>query len=437
MFCDLVGSTALSARLDPEDMREIIAAYHRCCAEQMTKAGGFVAKYMGDGVLAYFGYPQAHEDDAERAVRAALSLIKAVPILRTGHDVALQVRVGIATGVVVVGDLIGEGAAQEQGVVGESPNLAARLQALAEPGQVVVSQRTRRLAGGLFEYRDLGRIMLKGLVEPTKAWQVIGASTVESRFEAQHETGLTPLVGREKELELLFRRWQTAKSGEGQVVLLSGEPGIGKSRLTAAMLERLQGEAHTRLRYFCSPQHIDSALYPIITQLERAAGFKHDDAAHAKLDKLDAVTWTMVNRPPNENPGVPPYATGHQGDYNQALAVSPLDCNTVAVGWSYSSFVSFDGGKSYPMALNGGAAMTTYMMTITHCSSTRIMRGRCGSAATAGSRPRAASAPKAPRASPATTCRRTPARSTANSSRRQRGCSRSGGRSWPGPSRHR
>jgi class 3 adenylate cyclase/tetratricopeptide (TPR) repeat protein len=286
MFCDLVGSTALSARLDPEDMREIIGAYHRCCAEQITKTGGFVAKYMGDGVLAYFGYPQAHEDDAERAVRSALSVIEAVPNLRTGYDVPLQVRVGIATGVAVVGDLIGEGASQEQGVVGETPNLAARLQAFAEPGQVVISHSAQRLTGGIFEYLDLGRVTLKGLVEPIHAWQVVGASMVESRFEARQEATLTPLVGREEELELLLRRWRQAASGEGRVVLLSGEPGIGKSRLTVALQEKLQSEPHTRLRYFCSPQHTESAFYPVIAQLERAAGFDRRDAPEAKLGKL-------------------------------------------------------------------------------------------------------------------------------------------------------
>jgi class 3 adenylate cyclase len=201
MFVDLVGSTALSAGLDPEDMREIIGAYHRCCAEQITKAGGFVAKYMGDGVLAYFGYPQAHEDDAERSVRAALLLTEAVPKLRTQQDAALQVRVGLATGLVVVGDLIGEGAAQEQGVVGDTPNLAARLQSLAEPGHVVISNSTRRLTGGMFEYHDLGKVTLKGLADPVQAWQVLGVSTVESRFEAQRGAALTPLVGREEELE--------------------------------------------------------------------------------------------------------------------------------------------------------------------------------------------------------------------------------------------
>jgi class 3 adenylate cyclase len=289
MFCDLVGSTALSARLDPEDMREIIVAYHRCCAEQITKAGGFVAKYMGDGVLAYFGYPQAHEEDAERAVRAALILIDAVQGLQSGPDTSLQVRIGIATGLVVVGDLIGTGAAQEQGVVGETPNVAARLQTRAEPAQVVISNSTRLLTGGMFEYRDLGRVTLRGLGVPVQAWLVMGASRIESRFEAQHGTSLTPLVGREEELELLFRRWRQAVSGEGRVVLLSGEPGIGKSRLTVALQERLQGEPHTRVRYFCSPHHTDSAFYSVIAQLERAAGFERHDTVEAKFDKLKSL----------------------------------------------------------------------------------------------------------------------------------------------------
>jgi class 3 adenylate cyclase/tetratricopeptide (TPR) repeat protein len=294
MFCDLVGSTALSARFDPEDMREIIGAYHRCCAEQITKAGGFVAQYLGDGVLAYFGYPQAHEDDAERAVRAGLVLVDAVSRLQAGRDTALQARIGVATGLVVVGDLIGENA-RERGVVGETPNLAARLQGLAEPGQVVISQSTRRLLGGLFEYRDLGRVTLKGLAEPTQAWQVIGASTIESRFEAQHGAALTPLVGREEELELLLRRWQQAKAGDGSVVLVSGEPGIGKSRMVEALFERLGAEPHTRVRQFCSPLHQDAALYPTITQLERAAGFRRDDTDEQRLDKLEAVLGQATN----------------------------------------------------------------------------------------------------------------------------------------------
>jgi class 3 adenylate cyclase len=287
MFCDLVGSTALSARLDPEDLRGIIVTYHRCCTELIERNGGFVAKYMGDGVLAYFGYPQAHEDDAERAVRAALALIETVSKLRAEEP--LQVRIGVATGLVVVGDLVGSGEAQERGVVGETPNLAARLQGIAAPNTVVIAEGTRRLIGNLFELEDLAPKDLKGIARPARAWAALRARPVESRFEAMHATGLTALVGREEETELLLRRWSKAKSGEGQVVLIAGEAGIGKSRLTAALLERLAGEPHTRLRYFCSPQHTDSALYPIIGQMERAAGLAHDDTPQTRLDKLDAV----------------------------------------------------------------------------------------------------------------------------------------------------
>jgi class 3 adenylate cyclase len=287
MFSDLVGSTALSARMDPEDLREVISAYQECVAEMVRRFGGFVAKYMGDGVLVYFGYPQAHEDDAERAVRAGLELIAAVAGLNT--HASLQTRVGIATGVVVVGDLIGTGAAQEQAVVGETPNLAARLQGLAMPNMVVIAESTRRLLGNLFELQDLGAREVKGIAGSVRAWAALRASSVEGRFEALHASGLTALVGREEETELLLRRWSKAKGGEGQVVLLSGEAGIGKSRLTATMMERLATEPHTRLRYFCSPQHTDSALYPVIAQLERAAGLARDDTPQAKLDKLDAV----------------------------------------------------------------------------------------------------------------------------------------------------
>ncbi len=287
MFSDLVGSTALSTRMDPEDLRELISAYQKCVAETVRRFGGFVAKYMGDGVLVYFGYPQAHEHDAEQAVRAGLELIGAVSALK--HDAPLRTRVGIATGLVVVGDLIGSGEAQERGIVGETPNLAARLQALADPNTVVIAEGTRRLLGNLFELQDLGAKDLKGIAGPVRAWAVLRARSVESRFEALHTTGLTVLVGREEELELLLRRWARAKAGEGQVVLLSGEAGIGKSRLTAALLERLAGEPHTRLRYFCSPQHTNSALYPIIGQLERAAVLAHDDTPQGKLDKLDSL----------------------------------------------------------------------------------------------------------------------------------------------------
>ena len=287
MFSDLVGSTALSARMDPEDLREVISAYQTGVAETVGRLGGFIAKFMGDGVLVYFGYPHAHEDDAERAVRAGLKLVAAVSDLKT--HATLQTRVGIATGLVVVGDLIGSGEAQERGIVGETPNLAARLQGVAEPNTVVIAESTRKLLGNLFELQDLGAMDLKGIAVPVRAWAALRQASVEGRFEALHATGLTELVGREEELELLLRRWSKAKSGEGQVVLVSGEPGIGKSRLTAALLERLASEPHTRLRYFCSPQHTDSALYPIISQMERAAGFAHDDTSQAKLDKLDAL----------------------------------------------------------------------------------------------------------------------------------------------------
>src|SRR5271167_3032741 len=287
MFSDLVGSTALSTRMDPEDLREIISAYQKRVAETVGRFGGFVAKYMGDGVLIYFGYPQAHEDDAERAVRAGLELIAAVTALKAPEP--LQTRVGIATGMVVVGDLIGSGEAQERGIVGETPNLAARLQGIAEPNKVVIAESTRKLLGNLFELADLGPQDLKGIAGPVRAFAALRGSSAEGRFEAMHGSGLTDLVGREEELELLLRRWSRAKSGEGQVVLLSGEAGIGKSRLTAALLERLATEPHTRLRYFCSPQHTDSALYPIISQMERVAGFVHDDSPKAKLDKLAAL----------------------------------------------------------------------------------------------------------------------------------------------------
>ena len=297
MFSDLVGSTALSARMDPEDLREVISAYQKCVAETVGRLGGFIAKFMGDGVLIYFGYPQAHEDDAERAVRAGLELVAAVGGLKT--HTPLQTRVGIATGLVVVGDLIGSGASQEQAIVGETPNLAARLQTIAEPNSVVLAESTRKLVGNLFELQDLGAQDLKGIAGPVRAWAALRASSVESRFEAFHASGLIELVGREEELEILLRRWSKAKTGEGQVVLLSGEAGIGKSRLTAALLERLATEPHIRLRYFCSPQHTDSALYPIIGQMERAATFALDDTTYAKLHKLDSLL-AQSSTPPQE-----------------------------------------------------------------------------------------------------------------------------------------
>jgi class 3 adenylate cyclase len=240
LFSDLVGSTALSARMDPEDLREVISAYQHCVAETVRRFDGFIAKYMGDGVLVYFGYPEAHEDDPERAVRAALELVAAVASLETYSP--LQTRVGIASGLVVVGDLIGSGASQEQAIVGKTPNLAARLQSLAQQNMVVIAESTHKLLGDLFEYQDLGKKDLKGLDEPTQAWVVTRPSSLESRFEALHASGLTQLVGRQEELDLLLRRWSKVTEGEGQVVLLSGEPGIGKTRLLAALSEHLAAE---------------------------------------------------------------------------------------------------------------------------------------------------------------------------------------------------
>jgi class 3 adenylate cyclase len=281
--------------MDPEDLREVTSAYQKCVRETVWRFGGFVAAFMGDGVLVYFGYPEAHEDDAERAVRAGLEMVAAVNAIET--QAPLQTRVGIATGLVVVGDLFGSRASQEQAIVGEAPNLAARLLSLAEPNAVVIAESTRKLIGSLFELAFFGAQNLKGIAGSVQAWGVLRPSSVESRFDALHAASLTELVGRQEELEFLLRRWAMASSGEGQVVLLSGEAGIGKSRLTIALLECLAQTPHTRLRYFCSPQHTNSAFFPIISQIERAAGLTHDASPKTKLDRLDALLTQSLTPP--------------------------------------------------------------------------------------------------------------------------------------------
>lgn len=289
MICDLVGSTALTARLDPEDMGAVIDAYHAACARITVSYDGFLADFRGDGILAYFGYPRAHEDDAERTVRAGLDIIAAVARLETRAGEPLSVRIGIATGIVVVGDLGGEGKLREHAVVGDAPNLAARLQTLVEPNTLVVAESTRRLLGDYFLLRDLGQHELKGIAEPVRAWAVEGLSASESRFKAVRPTGLADLIGRDAEMDFLLERQRLAWKGEGQIILISGEAGIGKSRLAAALAERVARQPHTQFRYQCSPYHANSALHPIINQLERAAGFKADDTPGLRLDKLEAL----------------------------------------------------------------------------------------------------------------------------------------------------
>ena len=297
LFCDLAGSTALSARLDPEDLREIMAAYRRAVTEAVRGQGGYIAQFLGDGVLAYYGWPRAHEDDAERAVRTGLAAVEAVAGLRTTAG-PLSARVGIATGLVVVGDTVGEGEARERGVVGETPNLAARLQNSAEAGVVVADTTTRRLTGSIFEWADLGEATAKGFSGPVRIWRAVAESAVESRFEALRTADLhVPPIGREEELDLLLNHWRRARSGEGQVVLVSGEAGIGKSRLLAALQEALAAEEYAPLIWYCSPQHVDSALYPVIIRMERAAGFVPGDGPEARTAKLAALLAPLDPKP--------------------------------------------------------------------------------------------------------------------------------------------
>ncbi len=290
MFCDLVGSTELSQMLDPEDLRDISRMYQHTCKDSIEQYEGFVARYMGDGLLAYFGYPKAHEDDAERAIHAGLEIIKAIADLNNslGKEVKLAVRIGVATGLVVVGDLIGEGASEESPVVGQTPNLAARLQGLAKENTIVISPQTYKLAGESFECQDLGSHKLKGFTDPVNVWEVTNPAKA-SRFDTRRRKGLTPLVGREEEIKLLLRRWEQLNEGEGQVVLLSGEPGIGKSRITQTMRDRISEDPHIRLSYQCSPYHTNTAWHPIVEQLIHAAQLHRDDSVKTQLGKLEVL----------------------------------------------------------------------------------------------------------------------------------------------------
>ena len=288
VFCDLVGSTELSAGLDPEDLLEVMRRYHDCCAGVIRGAGGYVARVLGDGVLSYFGYPRAREDDAVQAVGAALDLFDALAAVNIGIERKLQIRVGIASGTVIVGDLFGA-AAGERDVIGETANLAARLQTAAEPGQVVICAATRDLTRGHFRYRALEPLTLKGFAAPVAAWHVLGRVRVASRFAAQRSRAAAPLIGRRAEAEGLWQSWRGACTEAGRVVLLRGEPGIGKSRLSEALIARLEGEAHLRLRLFCSPYHTSSALFPFVNHIERVAGFEHADPPQRKLEKLKGL----------------------------------------------------------------------------------------------------------------------------------------------------
>ena len=291
MFCDLVGSTELSTKLDPEDMREVITSFQDTTREAIQRYAGFIARYMGDGMLVYFGYPQAHEDDAARAVRAGLAIVESMAALNAGvgkrHKAVLAVRIGVATGPVVVGDIVGDGAAEEAAVVGETPNLAARLQGVADSDQVVVAPGTQRLLGGLFDYEDLGAHELKGIVEPQQAWRVVCEADTDSRYEAMRVGGGLPLVGRQEELGLLLRSWEAVKEGHGQVVLIQGEAGIGKSRLIEALREQVAGGKYLWAAARCSPYHANSTLYPVIEHLKRAMGWTPEDSVEKKIEKLE------------------------------------------------------------------------------------------------------------------------------------------------------
>jgi class 3 adenylate cyclase/tetratricopeptide (TPR) repeat protein len=349
MFCDLVDSTALTAQLDPEDMGDLLRAFQRAVAAAVARFDGHVAKWTGDGASVYFGYPRAHEDDAERATRASIALVEAVGKLRRERGIALEVRIGISTGLVVVGELIGEGEARERGVVGDTPNLASRLQTLAEPDTVVVSESTRRLLGRNFELQPLGPQELKGFKSPVPAWSVLRERDNVSRFEASRSEAMTPFVGREQEIALLVNRWRRATKGEGQVALLSGEAGIGKSRILAALRERIGDERHLAFRYQCSPHHGNDAFYPVIGQIWRGAGFVSGEPAAARLDKLEM----MISRAQLDIGEIVPYlasllAIPTEGRY-PALEMSPSEVKERTIAALISMVVGV--AKSVPVVM--------------------------------------------------------------------------------------
>ncbi|MFZ3361017.1 MAG: adenylate/guanylate cyclase domain-containing protein [Xanthobacteraceae bacterium] len=286
VFADMVGSTALSGKVDPELLGGLLRRYQDAAAGAIGRFGGFVAKFMGDGVLAYFGYPRAFEDAAERAVRAAIGILEEVRDIALPDGSKIQARIGIATGLVVVGEIIGAGTAQERTIVGETPNLAARLQALAAPDTILISETTQNLLGGLFDLEGAGEHVLKGFSRPMPAWRVRGEASIESRFAASRAGATLPLVGRVHEMGLLSDRWRLARSGEGQIVTVIGESGIGKSRILEALQDAIGGEPHARIHLQCSPHHIDSALYPVIQDISRTAGFVASDPAGVRIEKL-------------------------------------------------------------------------------------------------------------------------------------------------------
>jgi class 3 adenylate cyclase/tetratricopeptide (TPR) repeat protein len=325
VFCDLVGFTALSAQADPEDMREVIAAYRAVCANAIRAYGGFIARFIGDGVLAYFGYPRAHEDDAERAIRASLDIVAALREKKIGPAGSLSARIGIATGFVVIGELIGDAAASEQEATGDTPNLAARLQALAGPGTVVIADATKRLIGRVFDLRDLGEAEIKGLEHRQRIWAVEGVASSEARFETVRATHSGAFVGRATETAVLADRLKLAWRGEGQAVLICGEAGIGKSRLAASLDQHAAAQPHIRLRYQCSPYHSDSALYPFIAQIERAADMRPDDPPDRRLDSLEALLALSTSQVQAVAPLIASLLTIPAGARYPPLALNPAE----------------------------------------------------------------------------------------------------------------